>query len=479
MQSFNLSIKQLKKNNNKEDTILLHKGNYKQAKTLLTESASSYADSMSDVVDTAPLMIWDGGRHVLLIKMKDEKNEVKNLEAFRVAGSKAWQEMNRLKLVSTCVDGSLLSENELTAFCEGILLSSYSFKKYLAKPKKEYKYELSVLGKIDVKELQNLCTAVCNARDLVNEPYNKMDVSALVKAVKKTAKNSGLKVEVFNKKKIESLQMGGLLGVNQGSKQEPAFIILEHKPESAKNKQPLVFVGKGVVYDTGGASLKPSAGMMTMKCDMAGAAAVIGTMEALALNEVPVYAIGLIPATDNFIDNTCLVPGDIIHMSNGKSVEVLNTDAEGRLILADALHYASKLKPALVIDLATLTGAAVRAIGDIATAAMQVDADTYTKDLETSAASVYERIVWFPMWEEYGEMMKSDIADIKNLGPAEAGQITAAKFLEHFVSYPWIHLDIAGPAFLERNGLYRGKGATGTGIRTLYHFTRNCFITKK
>jgi leucyl aminopeptidase len=264
--------------------------------------------------------------------------------------------------------------------------------------------------------------------------------------------------------------MGGLLGVNKGSVDPPVFIVLEYRGEGAKADQPIALVGKGVVYDTGGISLKPSNFMEDMKCDMSGAAAVLGTFCAVAAAKLPVNVVGLIPATDNRLNGNALVPGDVITISNGVTVEVLNTDAEGRLILADALHYAKKYQPKLVIDLATLTGAASRAIGPYATVAMGT-ADRATWDaLQASAGMTHERLVEFPFWDDYKELIKSDIADIKNIGGAEAGMITAGKFLEYFIDYPYVHLDIAGPAFLDRAITYYGKGGTGVGVRLLTHF---------
>jgi leucyl aminopeptidase len=221
-------------------------------------------------------------------------------------------------------------------------------------------------------------------------------------------------------------------------------------------------------------SLKPTPNSMDyMKSDMAGGAAVGGAIYAAALNRLPVHVIALVPATDNRPDGNAYVPGDVITMYNGKTVEVLNTDAEGRLLLADALSYARKFEPELVIDAATLTGAAAVALGQYGIAGMGTAKAEVFQQLQKAGREVYERVVEFPFWEEYGELLKSDIADMKNLGPREAGMITAGKFLENFVDYPWIHLDIAGAAFLMQPDSYRGKGATGTGVRLLYRFLKS------
>ena len=227
------------------------------------------------------------------------------------------------------------------------------------------------------------------------------------------------------------------------------------------------------MYDTGGLSLKPSNFMDTMKCDMSGGAAVAGALYAIAKAGLPVHVIGMIPATDNRPDGNAYVPGDIITMLDGSTVEVLNTDAEGRMILADALAYAKNYDPELVIDIATLTGAAARAIGANAMVGMKVKAERQFSELQKAANKVHERIVEFPMWDEYKEMLKSPIADLKNIGGAEAGAITAGKFLEHFTDYPYIHLDIAGPAFLAKRDSYRIEGGTGVGVRLFFEFIRS------
>ena len=243
--------------------------------------------------------------------------------------------------------------------------------------------------------------------------------------------------------------MGGVLAVNSGSFTDPSFSILEWKPANAVNEQPIVLVGKGIVYDTGGLSLKPTPNSMDlMKSDMAGSAAVIGGIYAIAQAKLNVHVIALIPATDNRPGNNAYAPGDVITMYDGTTVEVLNTDAEGRLILADALHYAKQYNPMLVLDFATLTGAAVRAIGKEGIVCMGTADEATKSTMKQAGQQQYERLVEFPLWAEYGEQLKSSIADITNLGGPTAGAITAGKFLEHFTDYPWMHFDIAGSAFI-------------------------------
>jgi leucyl aminopeptidase len=309
------------------------------------------------------------------------------------------------------------------------------------------------------------------ARTLINEPVSYLTAVQFSKEMQKVGKESGFSVKVLGKKEIEAKKMGGLLAVNAGSMDPPTFTIMEYKPEKARNKKPIVLVGKGVVFDTGGLSLKPTPNSMDeMKCDMSGGAAVVGAMMAVAKNQLPVHVIGLVPATDNRPGMNAVCPQDVITISDGTTVEVLNTDAEGRLILADALVWAQQYKPEVCIDLATLTGAAVRAIGTYASAVMGTAERNVMDKLAESGMHVWERTVQFPLWKDYGDEMKSDIADLKNLGGAYAGQISAAKFLEHFTDYPWIHIDIAGPAYSNGASGYRTKGGSGVGVRMLYDF---------
>lgn len=359
-------------------------------------------------------------------------------------------------------------------------LGNYQFLKYFkAKAEKasnltSIKVDEKAINRSQLAELQAVLTATYIARDLVNEPQSYLSAPQLSKEVIALSKKYGFSVNVFNKKKIESLKMGGLLAVNKGSMQPPTFSILEWKPKKAKNKKPVVLVGKGIIYDTGGLSLKPTANSMDMmKCDMAGAATVIGTLVAISKAKLPVHVIGLIPATDNRPGNEAYVPGDVITMHSGATVEVLNTDAEGRLVLADALHYAKRYKPELVFDFATLTGSAVRAGGSEAICYMGNAKQKTKEQIEASGFNVYERLIQFPLWKEYGEQLKSNIADLKNLGGANAGMITAGKFLEYFTDYDWLHFDIAGPAYLKSADAYRTKEGTGVGVRLMYDFLKN------
>ena len=314
------------------------------------------------------------------------------------------------------------------------------------------------------------------ARDLVNLSPDEKTPTLFARAVEKSGKRYGYEVDVWERDLIEEEGMGGLLAVNRGSVEPPTFVVASWQPENAVNPRPIVLVGKGVVFDTGGLSLKPTKGSMdSMKSDMAGAAAVVGIMEAVARLELPVYVVALIPATDNRPGGNAYVPGDVVRMHSGKTVEVLNTDAEGRMILADALSYARTYRPELVVDLATLTGAAVVALGHEAAAVMANqtnDAAERLAALMEASRDCGDRIHEMPMFEEYGRQIESDVADIKNVGSRWGGSITAAKFLEHFTDYPWIHLDIAGTAFLDESRPYRPKGGTGFGVRLLVEYLR-------
>ena len=412
--------------------------------------------------------------NVFYVVFLDKKADYKTAEKARIAASTLTTTLNKAKIKAI----SIVSDLELTeAFIEGIALSNYQFLKYFSEKKTNTLITVKVVGAIkavDLEEIQNTVAATNYAKDLVNEPQSFLTATQISKEIKKLGKEAGFSVEVFNKKKIETLKMGGILAVNKGSIEPPTFSILEWKPKNAKNKKPIVLVGKGVVYDTGGLSLKPTAHSMDfMKCDMGGAASVIGGLYAISKNELPYHVIGLVPATDNRPSGDAYAPGDVITMHNKKTVEVLNTDAEGRMILADALSYAQQYKPELVMDIATLTGAAAGAIGHYGVVGMGNAEEKTMSKLKTSGNTVFERIVEFPFWDEYNEQLKSPIADLTNLGNGAGGAITAGKFLENFTDYPYIHLDIAGPAFLHKPINYLSQGGTGVGVRLFYDFVKN------
>lgn len=409
-------------------------------------------------------------------KTTTEKEHYQELEKARVAGSKFFDCLKEDKIETVQIAD--FSKAQLGfAFLEGLLLSCYSFDKYKKEkdnlPLKSIEIAENCISNVQIEELQNVAQAVFYARDLVNEPLSFLTANQFSKEIEKMGEEAGFSVEVFHKQKIEALKMGGLLAVNKGSIDPPTFNILEWNPENAKNEKPVVLVGKGIVFDTGGLSLKPTPKSMDyMKSDMAGAAVVASTIYALAKNNVSVHVIGLIPATDNRPDGNAYVPGDIIAMFDGTTVEIKNTDAEGRLILADALSYAKKYSPELVIDVATLTGAADIVAGKHASVVMG-NTEEYILKLKETGKETFERLIEVPLWEEYALPLKSPIADLNNLGTREAQSTIAGKFLEHFTGYPWIHLDTAGTPFLDEKDSYRPVGGTGFGTRLLFNFLKN------
>ena len=413
-------------------------------------------------------------RKIIIVNPKKIDNKNLFIENIRGLGHKVYSEL--IDLNNILIENLEINYINTYAFVEGLSLSNYQFNNHKSKTKKVKDLNINIINNknsVNNKELENLNVSVKLTKDLVNTPFSHLKAKDLAKQAQLAGKKSGFKTTVFNKKKIQSLKMGGLLAVNQGSLDEPTFSILEWKPKNAKNKKPIILVGKGIVYDTGGLSLKPTKGMDIMKVDMAGAGTVVGAMHAIASNKVPKHVIGLIPATDNRPSGNAYAPGDVVTMYNKLTVEVLNTDAEGRMILADALSYADKYKPELVIDLATLTGAAARAIGHFGIVSMHKNAEKYHNQLKESGNLTHERLAEMPFWDDYDDLIKSDVADIKNIGGPIAGAITAGKFLSNFINYPWIHLDIAGPAYVETKYGYRGKGATGMGVRLLYNFIKN------
>jgi leucyl aminopeptidase len=313
-------------------------------------------------------------------------------------------------------------------------------------------------------------TSIQLARDLANRPANDLTPEALASAAKEMAGEiSGLRVTVLGIKELQKEKMGGILGVSQGSVQEPRLIVLEHRPK--KPKKSVVVVGKGITFDTGGISIKPAKGMEAMKYDMAGAATVIGLMRAVAELELPLKVVGLVPTAENMPSGSALKPGDIITTASGKTVEVDNTDAEGRLILADALHYAERFNPDIIVDFATLTGACVVALGHEAAGIMGNDDDLVTK-LQKIGEKSGERVWPLPLYDEYVSYLKSDWADLKNTGSRWGGVVTAGTFLKQFVpeKVAWAHIDIAGVGNFEREHNGFPKGASGFGVVLMVNF---------
>jgi len=400
-------------------------------------------------------------------------------EKMRRNAAKLHKNITQQKISSLAIVDAAENSILACAFAEGMALSNYQFLKYVTKKteKQHFLYELLLVGdsfdSSEIEQMNYLLEAVYITRDLINEPANMLTPVRLSAEIEAMGKKAEFDVQVLDKATIEKMKMGGIMAVNQGSTQKPTFTILEWNPEKAKNKHPVVLVGKAITFDTGGHNLKTDDHMDNMKDDMAGGAAVAATIYAVAKSHLPIHVIGLVPSTDNRLSSDACSPGDIITMFDGTTVEMMNTDAEGRMILADALSFAKKYDPELVIDMATLTGAAFRALGDQGIAAMGNASREKMNLLKNCGESVHERLVEFPLWEEYAESLQSDIADLKNVGGEFAGMITAGKFLEHFTDYPYIHLDIHGLAFAKEASNYRGKGGTGAGVRLLFEFLKN------
>lgn len=365
------------------------------------------------------------------------------------------------------------------AVLEGAVLGLYTFEKYKTDKKDNGKKDirditLLVNSNKEVGQVSKgaftgkvLAEAANFAKDMVNEPSNQMTPSVMADTAKLLAKNFGLKCQVLDRDEMGRLGMGSMLGVAQGSNEPPKLIILEYNGN--KKEKPVVLVGKAITFDSGGISIKPAENMEKMKSDMAGGAAVMGAFMAMAGLKLPVNVVGLIPVTENMPSGTAFKPGDVLKASNGKTIEIISTDAEGRLILADALVYAKRYEPKAVIDIATLTGACVVALGRYASGMLGTD-EKLKGMIRDAGERCFERVWELPLWEEYEDLLKSDIADVKNSGAREAGTIAGGIFLKKFVDYPWVHLDIAGTGWDSKEGPYRPKGATGVGVRMLTEF---------
>jgi leucyl aminopeptidase len=420
------------------------------------------------------------GRLVVVDFLPAKNDPNAQLEVIRKAAAKRVLGLRELKVEKFAVLSGV-NTAQTYAYLEGLVLGNYQYLQLFGITTKKDK---SCIQSIDIPkttlseevlaQLDTVLDAVCTARDWVNAPLSHFNSVTLANAIKTLMQDLPVSVEILDKAAIEALGMGGLLSVNKASKIPPTFTIAEYKPANAKNSKPIVLVGKGLVFDSGGLSIKPTKDSMDhMKCDMGGGAVVACTLYAAAKNKLPLHIISLVPSTDNLIDANAYVNGDVITISNGATVEILNTDAEGRLILADALHYAKRFNPELVIDFATLTGAAAAAIGQVGCVMMGTASEEVKAKAKTSGYATHERSVEFPLWDEYGDMIRSEIADIKNTGSNLAGACTAGKFLEFFTDYPWMHFDIAAPAFFAKEDGYLVKGGSGWGIRFMYDFLKN------
>ena len=379
-----------------------------------------------------------------------------------------------LEDVSPGVDAAAAAQ----ALAEGIVLGAYGFDKYKSEPKPAALKKVVLVGSsartwsAAAVRGAAIADAVCWARDLVNEPGGSLTPPELAKVAAAKARRAGLTVRVHTEAAIEKMRLGGLLGVNRGSTIPPRLLEVIYEP-TGRATGTLALVGKGLTFDSGGLSLKTGPGMMTMKCDMAGAAAVLGAMVALPAVQPKARVHAWVPITDNMPSGDAMRPGDVLRIRNGKTVEVLNTDAEGRLVLADALTLASETKPDAIVDLATLTGACMVALGSSIAGLMGND-DSWTTTIKSTADAVGERVWPLPLPADYKKQLDSPVADMKNIGGAYGGSRTAGLFLQEFVApgIAWAHLDIAGPAFLEAEEPDQPRGGTGFGVRLLVELAR-------
>ena len=355
---------------------------------------------------------------------------------------------------------------------EASLLAAYRFDEYRSQPRPQPLAKLRIVefdatklkeARRGVRRGRALAEATCLARDLVNHPGDEVTPAYLARTARRLAKTHDLRCRVFSAKGLAQLGMGALLAVGQGSANKPRFIVLEHGPHKG---EPLVFVGKGITFDSGGLSLKTVEGIRTMKTDMSGAAAVLGAMQAVAALGLKRRVVGLIAAAENMPSSTAFRPDDVLRTLAGKTIEIVSTDAEGRLVLADALAYATRYEPAAVVDLATLTGACVTALGHHASGLFANDDDLASR-LLAAGEQTGERLWRLPLWPEYRDQIDSDIADMKNSGGRPAGASTAAALLAEFAPYSWAHLDIAGTAWCEKAQPYVPRGGVGIGVRLL------------
>ena len=312
---------------------------------------------------------------------------------------------------------------------------------------------------------QAIAEGIAFAKDLGNTPPNVCTPAFLADAAKKMGKAHGIKVDVLEQKEMEKLGMGSFLSVSKGSRNPPKFIIMQHNG-GKKGDKPAVLVGKGITFDTGGISIKPAPDMDEMKYDMSGAGSVLGTMKAIALMKLPLNVVGLVPTCENMPDGAATRPGDIVKSMSGQTIEILNTDAEGRLILCDALTYAERYQPSAVVDIATLTGACVVALGTVASG-MYSNKDSLAQEMIKAGDTAHDRVWHMPLWDDYQEQLRSNFADMANIGGRPAGSVTAACFLARFAKkFDWAHLDVAGTAY--KSG--REKGSTGRPVGLLCHF---------
>ncbi|HTK15496.1 MAG TPA: leucyl aminopeptidase [Acidimicrobiia bacterium] len=419
-----------------------------------------------------------GAKAAVLVGMGER--DTLDVDALRRAGAAVARRASKVvKVATTVLDAapdSIDRGDAAQGFVEGVALGSYQFLTYKSDAKPSKLARVQILGRANanvrdgIERGARIAAAVAWARDLVNEPAADKSPDAIAKLTRALARANGLTIKVLAGEQLEKERLGGVLGVGKGSERPPRFVRLAYEPKGARAT--LAFVGKGVVFDSGGLSLKTASGMETMKTDMSGGAAVIAAMSTLRDLDVKIRVIGFVPLVENMPSGDAMRPGDVLRMRNGKTVEVLNTDAEGRLILADALSLASEEKPDAIVDLATLTGACVVALGEKVAGLMGEDA--WVEQIRAAAGRAGEAVWHLPLPPEYRKMIDSEVADIKNIsGAGGGGALTAGLFLREFSGdVPWAHLDIAGPARAGSDDGYIVRGGTGFGVRTLVELAR-------
>lgn len=456
----------------------------------LEKCPDSYSDSLAPLSPVVSRLYMKGFRgkknECLLVPspfgMKPERilfvglgpREDLSPETFRQAGGRSAVFLREAGLKTTALSTRLFDTGKISpvSFVEGYLLGSYRFEKYRKSGQNTNPEQLAVLAK-KTDELQRrlawtqcVCESVAFARDLVNTPANDMTPSHLADTAR-SLRGKLLTTKVLEAKRCEKLGMGAFLSVARGSHEPAKFIVIEYR--GAKNR-PIVLIGKSITFDSGGISLKPAEGMEKMKYDMAGGAAVLGVIRALAEKRYPVNVIGILPATENLPGGSASRPGDVVRAITGKTIEIVSTDAEGRMTLADAIGYAQRYRPRAIIDIATLTGACAVAFGNTAIAMMGNDRRLLDA-LKAAGEQTSERVWEMPLFKECGESLTSDVADLKNTGGKGGSLLSSAYFLSEFAGRtPWVHLDIAGTAWADKESPYMPKGATGVGVRLLLAF---------
>jgi leucyl aminopeptidase len=423
------------------------------------------------------LLFHNNGR--ILIVGLGEHDKFDN-ETIRLAGGYVVKKAASKKFSSVAMEvfGNDSSPASSQALAEGIILGSYQFLNFKSENDDQFEVSSATVLNADDNGLikgVKIANAVCLARDISNNPGNVTTPTYLAEIAGEIAKEGKMSLKVFDRDEFTEMGMGGLAGVAQGTDQPPKFIVVDYQGDKT-SKKPIVLVGKGLTFDSGGISIKPAASMDEMKYDMCGSAVVLGVLKAASLIKPKINIVGIIPSTENLSGGKALKPGDVLTAYNGKTIEVLNTDAEGRLILADGLSYASKhFDPEFILDFATLTGAVVIALGHVATGILGTDSALIEK-VKTASERTGEKVWELPLWEEYSKQIKSKIADIKNVGEGrQAGTIAAGVFLKEFVKegIPWVHFDIAGTAWGGKETSYTSKkSATGAIIRLVLDLIR-------